>query len=653
MASVRRLAAIMFTDMVGFGEGTQTDEAATLALLREQEGLVRSVLATHGGREVKSTGDGFLVEFESALHAVQCGIAILQRLRERNAETTGVPIILRIGIHLGDVEERGADIFGDAVNIASRIEPLAPRGGICISGQVYDQIRNKIPNRLEKLGAKTLKNVHYPVDVYLVSLSLESPPTTPGKATRTRLAVLPLTNISPDPKDEYFADGLTEELITALSKLRELRVIARTSVSQYKSGQKSVAQIAAELGVGSVLEGSVRKSGNRLRIALQLIDADSQEHIWADTFDRELTDVFALQTEIAERTATVLRLELVGLERESLRKRPTANLAAYSLYLKGIHAARESTPEGFRQAIRYLEEAIKADPAFSPAYAYLANTYLLLGGDAIPAGDAFPRAKELVAKALELEPNLSEAHTARANLALQYEQDWAVSEAECQRALTLNPSDATAHFWYGLLRLVEQRFDEAKAELRTAIDLDPSWRLPRGWLAAAHYFSGDLTSAIEAAQADLERDPTDSGAHSRLGSLYLLAGRPDDARREAELSVGRLRSYDELERAALWAGLGDREEGRQALGEWTSPSNSDYVGPTLIAALCSTIGETDQAFEWLERDRRGGFRGLWLDYQHPAFDPIRSDPRFRVHLEELHLPEGLQRTERYPRPSDD
>ncbi|MGP8077692.1 MAG: adenylate/guanylate cyclase domain-containing protein [Thermoplasmata archaeon] len=226
----------------------------------------------HEGREIKSTGDGFLVEFDSALRAVQCAIDIHQNLAERNAMPSVTPIRLRIGVHLGDVEERDGDIFGDSVYVASRIEPLADPGGICISEPVFGQVRNKISNQFEKLEPKALKNVRYPLDVYRVVLPWTGGPPPARSPGPARLAVLPFVNISPDPNDEYFADGLTEEMITVLSQLRELRVIARTSVSQYQANPKSVSQIGAELGVDAVLEGSVRKSVDQLRITVQLID---------------------------------------------------------------------------------------------------------------------------------------------------------------------------------------------------------------------------------------------------------------------------------------------------------------------------------------------------------------------------------------------
>jgi TolB-like protein/Flp pilus assembly protein TadD len=643
VAATRRLAAIMFTDMVGFTASAQTNEASALKLLREQERLVRPLLKTHKGREIKSTGDGFLVEFESALRAVQCAIDIHQHLQERNSQRGVTPIQLRIGIHLGDVEERGSDIFGDAVNIASRIQPLAPPGGICISGQVFDQVRNKIPNRLEKLAPTALKHVLLPLDIYRVTLPWEAPEAPSRGDSRARLAVLPLANISPDPKDEYFADGLTEELISALSKIPDLRVIARTSVGQYKSTTKTVSQIGAELGVSSVLEGSVRKAGNRLRITVQLIDITTQDHIWANNYDRELDDVFAIQTEVAERTAEALRLELLGPQHASLRKNPTSNLAAYNLYLKGIHALRRADAvEGYAEAMNSFEAALREDPNFSQTYSQLANLYIGSACTTLPAREAFPRAKELIAKALELDPNSSDVHTALGNLALQQDHHWAIAEREFNLALSLNPSNVSAHTWYATFLGVVNRFEEQLEHYRIAIELDPLDERASDFLIWQYYMSGEFTKALASAEERRDSHPRDPIAHITLGFLYAYAGRMDDAQKEVERSAGPVSAYDRRNRALLWNMLGRPEEVRQLVAELEEAARTNYVPPSQIALLYAALGEREKAFEWLERDYQSGDESLWYDYHLRAWDRFRDDPRFRSMLTKLNLPTDVR-----------
>ena len=638
MAATRRLAAIMFTDMVGFTAAAQANEPAALKLLREQEKLVSPILEDHRGRKIKSTGDGFLAEFDSALHAVQCAIDILQHLHERNSQPETSPIELRIGVHLGDVEMRGRDIFGDAVNVASRIEPLATPGGLCISGQVFEAIRNKVPNQFVKLEPQALKNVRLPIEVYRAQLPWDVP--SPTEVPPRSLAVLPLANISPDPKDEYFADGLTEELISTLSQIRGLRVIARTSVNQYKSTSKTVSHIGAELGVGSVLEGSVRRAGNRLRITLQLIAADTQAHLWAKTFDRDLDDVFAIQTEVAEQTALALRLELVGPERESIERKPTSNLVAYDLYLKGIHATRRTNAtEGTTEAIKFFEAAIQEDPNFSDAYSQLANAYISLATSVIPAREAYPRAQELIDKASALDPNSSDLHVALGNLAFQRDHDWAVAEREFKTAIALNPSNVDAHSWYGTLNQVVGRFDQAIDQLRVALRLDPlSAVWTNYWIAWFHCLRKDYPSAIALAEETRDRNPESALSHIRLGTCYALAGRLEDARKEAELSAGPIAEELEDDRAILWCMVGVPEEARRLVGKVEGAAQRRYLPLDWIAKLHAALGENEKALDLLERESESEDAGFWFSHNDPVWDRIRDHPRFRSLLNRLNLP---------------
>jgi adenylate cyclase len=312
----RRLAAIMFTDMVGFTAIAQRDEAVALRLLEEHRSLLRPLFAAHGGRVIKTMGDGFLIEFPSALESVRCAQRIQSALRQRNSSVDAPErIALRVGIHVGDIVDQGGDIVGDAVNLASRLEPLAEPGGICVSEQVYDQIHNKVPATWEDVATPRLKNVEFPVRAYRLQPPPDgaaTPSSSRGAGSYVRLAVLPFASMSPDPVDEFFADGLTEELITHLARGTALRVVARTSVMPYKGVLKGIREIGRELAVGSILEGSVRRSANTARITVQLIDAHTEEHLWANRYDRELTDVLVVQDEIARCVSRVLQGKLVA-----------------------------------------------------------------------------------------------------------------------------------------------------------------------------------------------------------------------------------------------------------------------------------------------------------------------------------------------------
>ncbi len=452
--------------------------------------------------------------------------------------------------------------------------------------------------------------------------------------------MLPLANISPDPKDEYFADGLTEELISTLSQIHGLRVIARTSVNQYKSTSKTVSHIGAELGVGSVLEGSVRRAGNRLRITLQLIGADTQAHLWAKTFDRDLDDIFAIQTEVAEQTALALRLELVGPGRESIERKPTSNLVAYDLYLKGIHATRRTNAfEGTTESIKFFESAIREGPNFSDAYSQLANAYISLAISVLPAREAYPRAQELIAKALALDPNSSDLHVALGNLALQRDHDWAVAEREFETAIALNPSNVDAHMWYGTLNQVVGRFDRAKEQLRVALSLDPlSAVWTNYWIAWFDCLRKDYPSAIALAEETRDRNPESILSHIRLGLCYALAGRLDDARKEAELTAGPVSEELQDDRAVLWCMVGVPEVARRLVGEAEEAAQGRYVSLDWIARLYAALGENEKALDLLEREFESGDDGFWFSHNDPVWDRIRDHPRFTSLLAKLNLP---------------
>src|SRR5438093_766744 len=306
----------MFTDMVGYTALGQTNETLSLALVNEQRKLIRPILIKHNGREVKTIGDSFLVAFSSALDAVRCAYDIQRITREFNISLPEArKLHLRIGVHLGDVVESQGDISGDAVNVASRIEQLAEDGGVCLTRQVYDHVQNKFELPLNSLGLRSLKNVNAPVEVFKIEMPWhEERAPQPTQFDMNRIAVLPFVNMSPDHGDEYFADGITEELIDRLSQLSELRVIARTSMMIYKRKEKKASEIAKELRVGSLIEGSVRKAGNRIRITVQLIDGGTEEHLWSSRYDKDLDDVFAIQSDIAERVTDQAKVHLLDSE---------------------------------------------------------------------------------------------------------------------------------------------------------------------------------------------------------------------------------------------------------------------------------------------------------------------------------------------------
>jgi TolB-like protein len=468
---------------------------------------------------------------------------------------------------------------------------------------------------------------------------------TPDRAS-PRLAVLPLANISPDPQDAYLADGLTEEMISVFSKIRGLRVIARASVAGYQQHPKSISEIGAELGISAALEGSVRKAGGRVRVSLQLVDVATEEHLWAETYDRQLDDVFAIQADVAQRAARVLQVELFGAGGPSRPAEHRPNLKAYELYLRGIAAYRGFTDDSFERAVDLFDRSIQADPEFVGAYSQLAHLLIGVMGQTRPRSEILPRATELVAHALRLAPDSSDAHSARANLALQVETDWATAEREFRVALDLNPSDVLARFWYGYLLGTLQRYPEGIAQLTAALEDDPLNVGVRYVLMMLHWFSGDLPTAVQMGEAIVDSDPSQSSFHAWLGMIYLAAGRVEDAKAEAARSSSE-GGLARIWRAQLFADLGDEAYAEGLLTRLEEQARHGYVPPMDLAGLNAILGRTDRALELLEEDGRRGDRALWITYQNPTFDRLRREPRFVACLQEMHLPTTLLR---YPPP---
>jgi len=356
----RRLAAIMFTDIVGFTALSQTNESLALSVLGEQRKLLRPMFNKHGGKEVKTIGDAFLVDFSSALSAVRCAHEIQKTMHNLNkSQPEERRVLLRIGVHLGDIVESQGDISGDAVNVASRIESLADSGGVCLTRQVYDQVQNKFELRLTSLGLKSLKNVNSPMEIYKMVMPWDATsPASSAEHDARRIAILPFANISADAADEYFADGMTDELIAVLSKISGLRVVARTSAMRFKGEKVSASRIGQELKVASLIEGSVRKSGNRVRISVELVDTQNEEQLWTETYNRDLQDVFAVQSDIAQQVARALELRLGGRESSAIQEQHALNPEAHSLYLKGRYHWNSRAESDVNRAMKYFEEAI-------------------------------------------------------------------------------------------------------------------------------------------------------------------------------------------------------------------------------------------------------------------------------------------------------
>lgn len=626
----RRLAAVMFTDMVGYTALGQRNESLSLAVLDEQRKLVRPILNRHNGREVKAIGDAFFVEFPSALDAVRCAYDIQRATREFNISLPEPRRLhLRVGVHLGDVVESEGDISGDAVNVASRIEPLAEEGGVCLSRQVYDHVRNKFELPLTSLGVKSLKNLADPLEVFKMEMpwSRTKDAEASHVADRQRIAVLPFENISPSPGDAYVSDGLTEETISTLSKISGLRVIARTSVVRYRGSDKGISEIGRELGVGTVLEGSVRKIGDRLRVTVQLIDSGTEEHLWAEDYDRRMEDVFEVQKEIATKVADELRVKLQPQEVRRLEKKSTEKSAAFTLYLKGRYYWNERTDEGFAKAREYFEKAIEADPSYAQAYAGLADTYLLMAFDnLISSKEAHSKAKYLTLRALEIDKTLGEAYTTLGFIH-QDTGDWKQAETEFKKAIDYNPSYPTAHFWYSILLSWEGRHDEAIAQAKKAEELDPFSPSIILAVGQALTYARRYDEGIDSLTRTVQANPDQYGPQFILALAYLFKGDYAQAREEAMKAISILKTPPERAMMALGlaeSGLGHHEETRQILRQ-LEQRNARMV---VLAALHHALGQREETMRCLEEAYRDMEASLGWMTAFPPFDGLKDDPRY-------------------------
>jgi adenylate cyclase len=644
MNGERRLAAIMFTDMVGYTALTQRNEALAMESLEEQRRLVRKSLAIHKGREIDTIGDGFLVEFASALDAVRCAVELQSSFRELNTDRPEErQIWIRIGIHLGDVIHIGKQVAGDAVNIASRIEPLAPPGGICISAQVYGSVVSKVEGGFESLGTPELKNVSTPIEVYRISgFGKAAGKPVPGKDSppSDRVAVLPLTNISPDQADEYFADGLTEELISSVSRMQGLRVIARTSVMRYKGSGKSIAEIGRELNVGSVLEGSVRKAGNKIRISVQFVDTSREEPRWSQDYDREIEDVLDIQSDIAQKVAEALREHVLGAAPHPEKGKVTRNPEAYLNYLRGRQFWNRRTEASLRRAISFFEDALKIDSRYAIAYTGLADSYATLALlEFMSPHEAYPKARDAVQKALSLDPQLAEAHTSLGLIKFQYDWDWARAEKELRQAIQINPNYPPAHHFYADYLKAMGRFEEALSEIEKAQELDPLSLAINIGVGHVLYLSRQYDRAIEQYKRAVDLDPEFMITHVWFGRPYLEKGMFAEAISELETAV-KLSGESTLALAMLGHGLasaGRGEEAGKIIEKLRERSKSEYVPSYWMAVIYNGFKDRDQVIDWMQKAFEE--RSSWLVWSNvePRFAWLRDDPDFASLLNEMNL----------------
>jgi TolB-like protein/class 3 adenylate cyclase len=557
MTATRRLAAILAADVAGYSRLIGADEEGTLDRLRSiRADVIDPKITEHRGRIVKTTGDGLLVEFSSVVDALRCATQWQSGMAERNADAPPTNRIeFRIGINVGDVVVENDDIFGDGVNVAARLEGLADPGGICVSARVQEDAAGRLDLTFDDLGEQSLKNIARPVRVYRVRLAAaENTPkvtlTESGPALalpdKPSIAVMPFTNMSGDPEQEYFADGMVEEIITALSRIRWLFVIARNSSFTYKSQAIDVKRVGQELGVRYVLEGSVRKAGQRVRITGQLIDALTGTHLWADRFDGSLEDVFELQEKIALSVAGVIEPTLQAAETARSANRPTTDLTAYDLYLRALAAFYPITKEGIVEALGLLEQAIAIDRHYGPALAWAANCHLRLVQDGWAEEPETSRRKagDLARRALQVAQNDPRILANAANVLAPFGEDIGAMMGLVDRALALTPSYARGWFVSGLLRVFAGQHDLAIEHVETSLRLSPRERMGTALslMGLAYFFKRQFDEAAPKLLLSIQDHPGFPHSYSHLAACYAHMGRLDEAR----VIIARLRAITPL-----------------------------------------------------------------------------------------------------------
>jgi TolB-like protein/class 3 adenylate cyclase len=558
----RRLAAIFASDIAGYSRLMGVDEEGTLRQLKaHRKELVDPKFTEHRGRIVKTTGDGMLVEFVSVVDAVRCAVDIQRGMVERNADLPAEKRIeFRIGINVGDIISDDNDIYGDGVNVAARLEALAEPGGIMVSRTVHDQVRDKLSFGFEDMGERTVKNIARPIGVHRVFLT-ESVPQTVAKSrsaaekpdvltsSRPSIAVLPFANMSGDPEQEYFADGIVEEIITALSHMRWLSVIARNSSFTYKGKSVDLKQVGRDLNVRYILEGSVRKSGNRVRITGQLIDTATGAHFWADRFDGAIEDIFDLQDQVTAKVISAIALKLEQAEIERAKRKPTESLDAYDYFLRGMASLHQWTKESNDEALRLFSHSIELDPRFASAYGMAAWSYAWRRVNGWMSDREVTEVVRLARRAIELGPDDAVALSGGGYALVFVAHDLDNGPAFIERALVLNPNLSWALHSSGWTKAFLGDPDAAIQHLTHAMRLSPldplSFRA-QGGIAFAHFLAGRYEEAITWAEAALRERPNYGAALRELAAASALLGRMPAAQK----AMVRLREIDPTRRVS-------------------------------------------------------------------------------------------------------
>ena len=614
----RRLTAILAADVVGYSRLMGANETGTLSALKAlQADFIDVKIAQHQGRIVKLTGDGMLVEFPSVVNAVACAAEVQRGMRDRNAR---VPqnrrIEFRIGVNLGDVIIEGEDIFGDGVNVAARLEEIAPVGGIAVSQSVRDHVGKRLHLIFEDIGERRLKNIERPIRVYSVSLDALPTEQTSGAASahlqeKPSIAVLPFINMSGDPEQEYFSDGITEDIITDLSKVSGLFVVARNTAFTYKGKSAEVQEVAKRLGVNFILEGSVRKAGSRVRVTGQLIDGKTGGHMWADRYDRDLTDIFAIQDEITHAIVEQLKVKLLPQEKKNIAQTPTDNVEAYTYYLRGRQFMERRSKAYYQLARQMFAKAAELDPLYARAYAGMADCdsflFLHYHVDNVAIDDILATS----AKALALDSDLAEPHASR-GLALSLEKRYDEATEEFEQAIALDPHSFEGHYFYGRACFTQGKLERAAALFERVAEIKPDDYQALCLLIQIYRSLDRDADARSAARRGVERVERDLTLH------------PDNPR-SAYLG------------AAALVALGENDRAREWLSRALAIDPHDIWTQYNAACIYTNLGDIERALDVLESVLpHAGYelKHGWIKHDSDL-DPLRNHPRFQKILESI------------------
>lgn len=673
MSSTRHLAAIMFTDIVGYTHMMQSDEQKAVAALKHYNATLVKWVTHHDGRVANFYGDGSLCIFNSVTAAVQCAVDIQRDLRQ-------VPVVpLRIGLHIGEVIYEDDKAIGDGVNIASRIQSLGQENTILVSADIHDKIKNNTSFTSSSLGFFDFKNIFKPMEVFAITtagltvpqrnkmtgklkaknsyrqfillflaaavmvfaglqLSRTFSHKSKNQIVENSIAVLPFTDMSQAGDQEYFSDGLTEDIITQLAKIKAFKVTSRTSVMKYKGNNKSLKEIGSELGAAIILEGSVQKSGDKVRITAQLINASNDEHLWAETYDRTIDDIFTIQTDIATKIASALKANLSADEEQVLSKKYTSNPEAYQLYLQGRYEWNKRLEAPVRKSIAYFKQAIEKDSTYALAFAGLGDAYLMLGVySALRPDESFPVGKIYAEKALQLDPGLAEAYATLIDIHIHYDWDAAAAEAYFQKAIEYNPDYANAYHWHSEVFDMRHEFEKASEESRKALLFDPYNITINMQLGKNLIYAGQFQAAVAQLHKTIIFDSSSAFVHYNLGLAYVGLNQLDKAmhqfQRATDLGHGNTRMLAGI--GFTKARLGQTEEAKHILNELISQSETTYVPAYDLATVSAGLGNSIASITFLEQAYKN--REPWMPFigMNPLFIPLKDIPQFKALVEKI------------------